>query len=107
MFIREGQRFTAADNYRDDTLGQKALGLAQRGPLIITGLAGIGKSWFLRRLAALAVAKESRHFQDDGAPFTRPAGPQPFAAVEAYDALSDGADALVAPLTRRLRRPEP
>jgi hypothetical protein len=107
MFIREGQRFTAADNYRDDALGRKALDLAQRGPLMVTGLAGIGKSWFLRRLAALAVAKESRHFQDDGAPFTHPAAPSAIAAVEAYDAHADGADALALALTHRLRRPDP
>jgi hypothetical protein len=107
MFIREGQRFTAKDDYRDDALLRKALELAQRGPLIITGLAGIGKSWFLRRLATLAGAKQSRHFRDDGAPFTRPLGPLGLSDVEAYDARADGAGALAETLVHRLKRPDP
>jgi hypothetical protein len=107
MFIREGQRFTAGDYYRDDTLARKAFELAQKGPLIITGLAGIGKSWFVRRLGALVGANESRHFRDDGAPFTRPFDPSPILAVEAYDARADGAGAFTRTLTHRLQRPDP
>lgn len=107
MFILAGQRFTAGDYYRDDTLGRKALELAQRGPLIVTGLAGMGKSWFVRRLGALVSANESRHFGDDGAPFTRPLDPSPISTVEAYDARADGAGAFMRALGRRLALPDP
>lgn len=73
---------------RNET-AEAALRLARRGPLIVTGIAGIGKSWLLRRVAALAARKGSA---------------APFAEVEVLDGARGASAAAIA---ERLAQPDP
>jgi hypothetical protein len=94
MVSLDARRTAAAGDYRDDALAVKALRLAHKGSVLVTGIAGIGKSCFLRRIAALAGADKSRHYGDDGVPFERPMERPPLTAVEIHDGARAGARSL-------------
>src|SRR5262249_42900614 len=77
------------DPMRDETT-RAALRLLRRGPLIVTGIAGMGKSWVVRRIASLIE--------------TNKAAAQPFTLAE----IHDGARRDTAPrLAERLTLPDP